>query len=175
MPDCRKCGNNFPYNIWIDGKLRNLQHRKYCFDCSPFKSHNTTKLEQFTDIYYCPRCNTKKTVNDFYTRSENRRQRVHSWCKKCTSYYKTENQREHKIRCVKYKGGCCEVCGYKKNVSALVFHHLDPNKKEFAIGTWRREGKWAETKKELDKCKLVCCNCHAEIHYPEYGLIAEIV
>ena len=67
-------------------------------------------------------------------------------------------RRRTKIKLVEYKGGECEKCGYK----ALEFHHLDPNKKDFTIGgkSWSFE----RLKKEVDKCILVCSNCHKEIH-----------
>lgn len=67
-----------------------------------------------------------------------------------------------KIRAVEYKGGKCEVCGYDKCLRALAFHHRDPSKKDFALS--RITISWARMKKELDKCSLVCANCHSEIH-----------
>ena len=62
---------------------------------------------------------------------------------------------------MEYKGGKCIVCGYNRCITALEFHHLDPSEKDFAIG-----GKtiaWDKLKVELDKCVLVCANCHREI------------
>ena len=68
-----------------------------------------------------------------------------------------------KQRAVKYKGGKCQICGYDKCENALVFHHLDPKQKDFAIGQKYNLG-WSQLKKELDKCILLCANCHAEEH-----------
>jgi len=65
---------------------------------------------------------------------------------------------------IEYKGGCCERCGYNKCSRALEFHHLNPNEKEFGIGHKGYTRSWEKVKKELDKCILVCSNCHAEIH-----------
>ena len=65
---------------------------------------------------------------------------------------------------VEYKGGCCEKCGYKKYIGALEFHHLDPNEKDFGIADKGFIRSWDKIKKELDKCILVCSNCHKEIH-----------
>lgn len=42
---CKKCGDSFVINIKINGKYHNLCNRKYCLKCSPFKKHNTKKLE----------------------------------------------------------------------------------------------------------------------------------
>ena len=63
---------------------------------------------------------------------------------------------------VKYKGGACCKCGYNKCLRALEFHHLDENEKDFGISKTCKD--FDDLKKEVDKCILVCSNCHAEIH-----------
>jgi hypothetical protein len=70
-----------------------------------------------------------------------------------------------KLEIVKAKGGCCMRCGYRKNLAALSFHHTDPTVKDFkldmrSISNRTLESVWSE----LDKCILVCLNCHAELH-----------
>ncbi|MFA5132698.1 MAG: HNH endonuclease signature motif containing protein [Candidatus Paceibacterota bacterium] len=65
---------------------------------------------------------------------------------------------------VEYKGGKCEICGYNKCIGALVFHHKDPLNKKFSWHHMRKRS--LETmKEELDKCQLLCANCHSEIHF----------
>ena len=64
---------------------------------------------------------------------------------------------------VEYKGSKCFICGYNKCNKALEFHHLDPNEKEFVIGH-NRSFSIEKLKKEVDKCIMVCSNCHKEIH-----------
>lgn len=71
-------------------------------------------------------------------------------------------RKDKKIKLIEYKGGCCEMCGYNKCVSALDFHHKDPKEKDFAISG--KSYSFERLKKEVDKCILVCRNCHAEIH-----------
>lgn len=68
-----------------------------------------------------------------------------------------------KQRCIDYKGGKCELCGYDKCPAALTFHHRDPTKKSFGIGSVKIVA-WKKLRPELDKCDLLCANCHAEIH-----------
>lgn len=65
---------------------------------------------------------------------------------------------------VKYKGNKCELCGYDKCIEALDFHHLNPEEKEFSISDKNIKLDWQEVKKEIDKCILICSNCHREIH-----------
>lgn len=67
-----------------------------------------------------------------------------------------------KLQAVKYKGGKCEICGYDTCQTALEFHHLDPNEKDFAIS--KKSTTFEKIKPELDKCIMVCSNCHKEIH-----------
>lgn len=71
-------------------------------------------------------------------------------------------RQEMKIKAAEYKGGCCQCCGYSRCMGALEFHHLDPKKKDFGIAAVTRS--WENIKDELDKCILVCANCHREIH-----------
>lgn len=65
---------------------------------------------------------------------------------------------------IDYKGGKCEKCGYNKCKDALDFHHLNPDEKDFGIGHKGYTRAWEKIKIELDKCILVCANCHREIH-----------
>jgi DNA replicative helicase MCM subunit Mcm2 (Cdc46/Mcm family) len=67
-------------------------------------------------------------------------------------------------RAVQYKGGKCIHCGYFRCQAALDFHHIDPTQKEFGISMDGITRSWERVQKELDKCVLVCSNCHREIH-----------
>lgn len=90
--------------------------------------------------------------------------KIHWVCNKCQTEY-VQRRREHlKLLSVAYKGNKCQCCGYNKCISALEFHHIDPNKKEFGIGYAGYTHGWNDVKLELDKCILVCANCHREIH-----------
>lgn len=71
-------------------------------------------------------------------------------------------RKELKCRAIEYKGGSCVCCGYNKCVSALEFHHLDLKKKDFGIADLAKC--WENMKAELDKCVLICSNCHRELH-----------
>ena len=65
---------------------------------------------------------------------------------------------------VEYKGGNCVRCGYDKYMGALEFHHLDPTKKDYTLAHLKVTNFHDKIKNELDKCILVCANCHREIH-----------
>jgi hypothetical protein len=67
-------------------------------------------------------------------------------------------------KAVKYKGDQCEICGYNKCINALEFHHINPEEKEFGLSTRGLTRSWDKIKKEIDKCVLLCANCHREVH-----------
>ena len=89
-------------------------------------------------------------------------------CRKCLKKVNgVDRWRRNKKVAVAYKGGKCEMCGYDKCMGALDFHHRDPATKD---PQWRklRCRHPDNIKEELDKCTLVCKNCHAEIHEKMY-------
>ena len=164
MKICQKCGEEIPNSLMIDGKRRILNRRKYCFKCSPWGYHNTKviHLKKTSLEKKCPNCQKTKTLNEFYKRRNG--QDASSYCKECSIIQVLKRQRLFKQDCVSYKGGKCESCGYDKFLGALEFHHKDPKEKDFPINQsrlWRLDER---VKRELDKCILLCSNCHAEEH-----------
>ena len=79
----------------------------------------------------------------------------------------SDRRKKIKVMAIEYLGGKCERCGYNDCVAAFDFHHKDPSKKDFSISSGGRTRSWEKIKKELDKCELLCANCHREHHYNE--------
>src|SRR5579871_3420399 len=74
-----------------------------------------------------------------------------------------------KLRLIEQLGGKCSRCGYSANLAALAFHHLGG--KEFKLDARSLSNrKIAPILVEVAKCKLICHNCHAEIHNPNLDL-----
>jgi len=109
---------------------------KTCLKCG-------TKLNRKNNSFLCKNCKPKKIKKSKI---------VISWIKR------------RKEILVEYKGGKCEICGYNKCLAALDFHHKNPKEKEFNISKKGTNG-IENSKKEVDKCLLVCSNCHREIHF----------
>jgi len=63
-----------------------------------------------------------------------------------------------------YKGGKCMICGYDRCLDALDFHHRDPSKKDFGLSAHGITHSWEKIQKEIQKCVLICANCHREVH-----------
>lgn len=99
-------------------------------------------------------------------------------CNECHNRYLSRNarlnrarrttqalDRKHlvKVRCVEYLGGKCIACGYDRCIKGLTFHHRDHTLKTFAVGQMLDRA-WSILVAELEKCDLLCFNCHMERH-----------
>jgi hypothetical protein len=129
-----------------------------------------SKISDLNDYY---KTHTTKETADFFGISESvvkyhvdkKRINLTKEDRKQKNYKNVKNFRQkNKERAVEYKGGKCERCGYDRCIIALEFHHTDPKEKDFHISSNMNKA-WDKVKKELDKCILVCSNCHREIHY----------
>lgn len=85
-------------------------------------------------------------------------------CGKCLSEAVKRRRAKIKILSIEYLGGKCQTCGYDKCVSALEFHHIDGSEKDFGISENGLTRSFEKVKTELDKCVLLCSNCHREEH-----------
>lgn len=112
------------------------------------------------DTYLCVDCGESR-IDMMVSMGHGRRCRTR--CKSCHSYRAVSRFRRNKIKAVEYKGGKCWQCGYNKCIEALEFHHRNPTNKDkdfIRCKSWS----WERMKNELDKCELLCANCHRETH-----------
>jgi hypothetical protein len=132
----------------------------------------------------CKDCGELKECRWDYTFSQTGKPEYNTRCIECSRVYSAKNQRnrsknrneyrrkkiiERKRKAVEYLGGSCSRCGYNKSLVALTFHHRNPEEKENTIGALREQS-WDKLKEELDKCDLLCFNCHMELHAEENEL-----
>lgn len=76
---------------------------------------------------------------------------------------------ERKLFLVTKLGGKCSKCGYAVNLAGLAFHHV--NGKEFQLDARSLSNrKIGPILAEVEKCILLCHNCHAETHNPGLDL-----
>ena len=93
---------------------------------------------------------------------------------KCKNKFHVKLKRKRiKEQAVEYLGGECQCCGYNKCIEALEFHHKNPEEKEFAISVTGNTRSWDKVKNELDKCMLLCSNCHREEHERNKSSVAQ--
>ena len=135
----------------------------------------------------CRICKQEKETSDFYI--DRRKNLLHTACKKCDNKKgyaslkanpcRNEKSKEQhrinhalrrkemaeKVDRIKIEKGCF-ICGYKTFIVALNFHHLDPSKKEGEISNMVSSGpsKQIELFREIEKCVVLCRNCHRALH-----------
>ena len=143
---CKKCGENVPRRLVVDGKTKNLQNRRYCLKCVPFGSRSRKHSS------------SAKYLTDDAKRAS-RTTIVTKWQRK--------TRRERKTKLVQMFGGKCFKCGYSKCYACLDFHHRDKSIKKFAIGSDGLLKTWNTIVEEAKKCDLICRNCHGELHDAE--------
>lgn len=117
--------------------------------------------KDLNNIRTCSNCG-ESNPNKFYGHKK-------TICGKCQNRYATQKGREKREFIVEKLGGKCVVCGFNKYKSALDTHHLHPEEKDVA---WKTSRGWKIEKiiKELEKCVLLCKNCHSAIHNNELQL-----
>ena len=130
--------------------------------CSPTCRQSSKPLATKQELKTCIMCRElfPRTKDFFYVENSGK---VGSYCRPCSAKERTIRIQKTKQKCVDYKGGCCQACGFSKHNSALEFHHLDPSQKDFGIGS-KTSKPFESLKAELDKCALLCSNCHRMVH-----------
>ena len=61
----------------------------------------------------------------------------------------------------------CSCCGFEGHFSQLDFHHKDASKKDGDIAHMLWRSNYKKIKIELNKCILLCSNCHRLLHWEE--------
>ena len=69
---------------------------------------------------------------------------------------------------VEKKGGRCERCNGYFLADVFDFHHRDPSEKLFTLKISNLTDKpWSAVLKEVEKCEMLCANCHRKVHWEE--------
>lgn len=114
---------------------------------------------------FCPKCQEEKLETEFY-KCKSRKDGLYGYCKSCFNASNDKRRDLLKEKAILYKGGECIRCHLKyPETPAFIFdfHHRDPTTKE----QWEsiRKWGWERIRIEIDKCDLVCSNCHRFIEY----------
>ena len=123
-----------------------------------------------SDNKICNECNLEKPKSDFHANgcTPKGSKKYKPTCKKCVNSLAPllkVNKFKEALRILnkEYK---CEICGYNKNYAAIHFHHKNPLEKEFQLGEASYTASIETLVSEIQKCKVLCGNCHAEEHNP---------
>lgn len=110
----------------------------------------------------CTDCKQCKPVSEFSIRKD-RPGKPFSKCKKCIAKDAYNKSKRIRKTLVQSMGGTCSRCNGKFHYSQYEFHHVEPEHKDFTISN-RKFAALGTILKELEKCVLVCSNCHTTIH-----------
>jgi hypothetical protein len=131
----------------------------------------------------CSKCKVAKEAIEFGTSSRTK-DGFNSWCKSCVrerskKWYKQnfETSKKKSSKRVQERRDWfnqikqtveCAKCG-ENHISCLDFHHIDPSKKEFGIANSINSLSLSKEKilEEIEKCIILCSNCHKKFHYLE--------
>lgn len=123
----------------------------------------------------CKACKKRKPASAFH-KSLRGKYGLHTHCKICRKAYDrkaylqgdkkakqlaTEREKRNFINAYKQKTGC-KYCPENEPI-ALDFHHRDMKTKEFDLATMLSKS-WQAVLDELEKCDVVCSNCHRKLH-----------
>lgn len=115
--------------------------------------------------HYMSKCTTCKVeLNE--TNAYRKGTRLNSRCKQCFNSYCMQRWITRKLQAIEYKGNACHDCKQSFPYPVYDFHHLDPTLKDM---DWNKMRLVTDEvlKQELDKCVLLCSNCHRLRHHNE--------
>lgn len=109
----------------------------------------------------CEQCKqVKDSKLDFYWSNG----RTRSICKDCVKANEKERYKARVQEIQEFKQTLgCKKCGETRSY-LLDFHHRDPKEKDFCISDFSRTP-LSSLMKEIEKCDILCANCHREWHY----------
>lgn len=141
---CKACGREFSAKQLIDGRVRSLYRRRFCLNCSPFGTHNTSRTP-------------------FGARTPDELQRARRQ-RRTESFRRSLRKRRlnRKRQLVAAQGGRCVDCGYAECLEVFQFHHRDSAAKLFGLMNF--SGSLERLLSEAAKCDLLCANCHRKRH-----------
>jgi 5-methylcytosine-specific restriction endonuclease McrA len=143
---CPKCLEHKLFNEYYANKHRKTGRSSYCKLCERkrIREYHSTPRGQLV---------VKKSANNF---RKNNPEKIANWV--------MERRYKNKKEIVQYMGNKCTDCLGVFPLCVYDFHHIDPNTKEkppAAVLT----SSIKTIKKELDKCILLCSNCHRIRHH----------
>ena len=161
MRRCRVCGRLKPLDMFPKHSGYKDGWDTRCKQClREYKAPHKPVTEK-----RCRQCGLLKLASEFgpHTKTSDR---LASYCRECenqrSNKKKLVRRNERKKQFIELMGGQCQHCGYKESLAAMTFHHVNPSEKDKAPATLMDTAfPWQEVCMELDKCVLLCSNCHA--------------
>ena len=114
----------------------------------------------------CSKCNEIKLSTEFHKNGFDLsgNQRYKGYCKKCSNSLESLRYQRKKDFINNQKKQCLK-CGNVR-FYLLDFHHREKDKKDFTICQYKK-GSLELIQTEINKCVVLCANCHREFHFLE--------
>ncbi len=119
------------------------------------------------DKKFCTGCGETKTLDQFYPHSGQSSGRQPR-CAECCKSHSKLRKLERRLKIIEQFGDICYDCGEIYNPACYEFHHVNMEEKSFSISSYLTLG-WERLQKELDKCVMLCANCHRIRHSKRRG------
>ena len=154
----------------LNNKVSARTVRRYVFIAGISRSPGARRLGVYDGEQVCNKCKIRKSLDLFGV--DNSCMNKHKGiCRECESKINRMYYSKNKIELIKIKGNVCEVCNKQFDWWVYDFHHVDSSIKETKMSQLykTRNMNLEKVLEELDKCILVCANCHRDIHYKQEG------
>ena len=118
----------------------------------------------------CTKCKKLLPLTQYHSngKTPNGKKKYKTHCKECSKNQRVDIYRE---AIEKYFGGFkCQRCGFEGHPSQFDCHHIDPSTKTANVSKLRSQPK--KLYQEMQKCELLCANCH-RLTYNENNKIIE--
>lgn len=135
------------------------QHNKFCSGCLqnlPLSDFGINKSKIDGKQTQCKQCRNK------YAKQHYRSHRRYYYDKSADRREQLRQQLEEYKRQL-----ACEKCGYNEYMCALDFHHIDDTKEINISDVCRHGWSFQRLLTEIQKCQVLCANCHRVIHCRE--------
>lgn len=126
------------------------------------KTENISKILHYKLSYYMAEAGKCILLCENCHREKHREKQI------ANSYKKQRDKINNKRgKLLDILGGKCSKCGYDKNISALDFHHVGNKKYRLSLREMASAIPMEELIEEVNKCIILCANCHLEEHQKE--------
>jgi hypothetical protein len=151
----------------------NVRYRRKKFSIPPAVYSSWTPEDEdrlSRGLLKCVTCNKVKSLSCF-NKEDGRKSGTHRKCKECISHKRRKKWETVKYQYIQQLGGKCRNCGYNQHLSPMQFHHVCKESKELTLSAIiMHKARLQDVLVEIDKCCLLCSNCHDAYHAQELDL-----
>lgn len=172
LGECKVC-KKLVYLRWVYHPKRKYKgyHSSVCRECRSLQERTRRrcqKIQKDKIIKICNKCgkeNPHRFISDSRNTNGGYYQKHCQYCHNATSVIR---YRELKMQAINYLGNKCFDCGIQDScIDIYDFHHRNPEDKKYSIGILCKNKSilsFDDIKEEIDKCDLLCANCHRKRH-----------